>query len=131
MKINIIEKEKLDLPPNNVNVILEYKFKEKSIDMLEQYINNYNNTINNVIVRNKFNSLIPINKKDIILFYSQDKINYCQTLEHEYIIQSKLYEIEKFDKDFLRISKNCIVNIKHIKCFEMGQTRKNSSKTRQ
>ena len=39
-----------------------------------------------------------------------------------YKTKSKLYEIEKMSTNFMRISKNCIVNIEHIKNFDISKT---------
>ena len=58
-----------------------------------------------------------IDYNDIMLFYSENRNNYCKTSNNEiYQIKSKLYELENL-KDFIRISKKCIVNINFIKCF--------------
>ena len=58
------------------------------------------------------------------MFYSDKKYNYCKTRNGEYKIKNKLYEIEKSCDEFLRISKSCIVNIKHVISFDMGETGK-------
>ena len=68
-------------------------------------------------------NMIQINTEEIIYFYSDGNYNFCKTKEKEYRIKSKLYEIEKKSNDFLRISKSCIVNIKQVKSFDIGENR--------
>lgn len=103
---------------NKINVLIE---ETDNIDIkdLEKYIIDYNKR---KIIVSQENELLPINFQDIILFYSDKKYNYCKTKEGKYRIKNKLYEIENYSKDFLRISKSCIINIKHVKSFDMGQT---------
>ena len=66
--------------------------------------------------------MFKINIKDIILFYSDKKNNYCRTKDGEYKVKNKLYELEKQSYNFVRISKSCIVNIEHVKSFDVKQT---------
>ena len=66
--------------------------------------------------------LIEINYDDVICFFSDKKYNYCKTKEKTYKIKSKLYEVEKMDPNFIRISKGCIANSKHIKSFDISET---------
>ena len=69
--------------------------------------------------------ITPKKYKNIILFYSNGKNNYCKTVDNKtYKIRSKLYEIENIDDSFIRISKKCIVNANFVKCFDMGETGK-------
>ncbi len=58
------------------------------------------------------------------MFYSDKKFNYCKTKNEYYKIRSKLYELEKANKNFIRISKSCIVNMKHIEKFDISETGK-------
>ena len=67
--------------------------------------------------------MIQINTNDIMYFYSDGNYNFCKTKEKEYRIKSKLYEIEKKNNNFLRISKSCIINIKQVKNFDIGKNR--------
>ena len=123
MNIKLIKKLNSKLCDDEVKIILEYKKENNMISNLEEYIKNYNLNNNTIIVEDYYNKSIPLLKKDILSFYSINKSNYCKTMNNEYKIFSKLYEIEKLDKDFLRISKNCIVNTLHIICFDMNYSR--------
>ena len=55
------------------------------------------------------------------MFYSNKKNNYCKTKNGTYRIKSKLYELEKINSNFMRISKSTIVNIKHIEKFDLRE----------
>ena len=68
--------------------------------------------------------LIQILYRDIVKIYSDGKYNYCKTKENKYKIKGKLYELEELDDNFIRISKKCIVNIIHVKIFDIGETGK-------
>ena len=69
---------------------------------------------------NKNNEIYFIKIEDIICFFSQDKYNYIRTKDGIYRLKYKLYEIEEVfnSKDFIRISKSCIININQVKCFD-------------
>lgn len=123
MNIKLIKKVNSKLSDDEVKIILECKTENTEVSDLEKYINNYNLNNHSIIVEDYYNKSIPLFKKDILSFYSINKSNYCKTKNNEYKILSKLYEIEKLDKDFLRISKNCIVNTRHIVCFDMNYSR--------
>lgn len=101
-----------------------------NLQSLINYISNYElNCQNKVIVLNDSYELLEIKSEDIIMFYSDKKFNYCKTKNEYYKIRSKLYELEKANKNFIRISKSCIVNMKHIEKFDISETGKNSCKT--
>ena len=82
----------------------------------------FQNKTSRRIVVNSDGIIKEIKIDDIICFYSDKKYNYCRTKEKSYKIKSKLYEIEKMDPNFIRISKACIVNSKHIKFFNLNET---------
>lgn len=65
------------------------------------------------------NDIFIINGLDIIMFYSEEKNNFCKTKDGIYKIKEKMYYIEEMlPKDkFIRISNSTIANIDHIKCF--------------
>lgn len=56
---------------------------------------------------------------DVILFFSEEKNNFCKTKDGIYKIKEKLYYLEEMlsTKDFIRISNSSIININHVKCF--------------
>ncbi len=119
MNINIKEIINKDVKKDQIHIIIEHPNNTDIKDILN-YLNNFKNEI---IVR-KDNQLLKISYNDIISFYSQGKENYCKTKDHEYVVKSKLYELETLNDDFMRISKRCIINIRHIQCFDIGKTGK-------
>lgn len=121
MDINVKRKENNNLLDDEINIIIEYFKENKDIRELEKYIIRFEKRRKEIFAK-KNNVLIPILKDNIIKIYSKGKSNYCKTLDGEYEIKSKLYEIQKMDENFMRISKSCIVNIKHIKCFDLSHT---------
>ena len=86
---------------------------------LIQYISNIN-TMPNQIVANRNNQIYVIDLKEVICFFSKDKHNYVRTIEGNYQIKYKLYELEELlkPKDFIRISNSCIIPIQQVKCFD-------------
>ena len=118
MKIELKKFLNNNIPKNVVKINIEYNEPKKEISELIKYIEKYNESI---FINNDY-ILEEILLKDIICFYSENKNNYCKTKNHSYKIKSKLYEIEKLNTDFMRISKNCIVNINHIKNFDISKT---------
>lgn len=121
MKINLIKKKREDLDKNTVNIKIEFLDNNQELNQLINYINKYENK--SIYVQDNL-SLKEISYKDIIMFFSENKYNYCQTATHTYKIKSKLYEVENMSTNFMRISKNCIINIDHIKNFDMSKTGK-------
>ena len=118
MKLELKEDYNSKLTQDFININIEYNTPKKEVEKLIEYIENYNKTIfldDNYILE-------KVLLKNIIYFYSEDKNNYCKTEKKIYKIKSKLYEIEKLSTDFIRISKNCIVNIEHIKNFDISKT---------
>ena len=79
-----------------------------------------NSRVPSKIMANKNNEIYFIKIEDIICFFSQDKYNYIRTKDGIYRLKYKLYEIEEVfnSKDFIRISKSCIININQVKCFD-------------
>lgn len=121
MNINIITKQNKNILNNEINIVIEYFNKNKDINELSEYISKFNKRRKEIYAK-KNNMIIPILKENIIKIYSLGKSNYCKTIVGEYEIKSKLYEVEDLDDNFIRISKSCIVNIKHIKCFDLSYT---------
>lgn len=59
----------------------------------------------------------------IIYFYSQEKNNYCKTENGIFKIKEKLYELENIlNKDFIRISNSCIINLNFVESFDPSLT---------
>lgn len=103
---------------NEIEILIKSSNKNESIPNLIEYIKGYNKKM----LVNYNNTLVEVNYDDIICFYSDKKYNYCKTKNQIYKIKSKLYEVEKMDFNFIRISKSCIANISHIKCFDISES---------
>ncbi len=114
-----IEVEKLE--NNKIEIKVEIDKPNTNIDKLIQYIKEFEKT---KIVETKDNERKTIEIKDILYFYSDKKYNYCRTKQGEFKIKSKLYELEKIDIDFLRISKSCVINLQKVKQFDLSETGK-------
>lgn len=122
MKINIIKNNTLD--DNEIILNIQHSDKNKSINKFIEYLNYYElNYKNKVIVADDY-TLLEIEYNDIVMFYSDKKNNYAKVKGKNYIVKSRLYELEKISMDFIRISKSCIVNIKHVKKFDISETGK-------
>ena len=65
------------------------------------------------------NDIFLINVSDVIVFYSEEKSNYCKTNDGIYRIKEKMYYLEEIlpKNDFIRISNSKIINIDFVKCF--------------
>lgn len=71
------------------------------------------------IIATQNNDIFIVNISDVILFFSEEKNNFCKTKNGIYKIKEKLYHLEEMlsTKDFIRISNSVIININHVKCF--------------
>lgn len=114
IKVNQLEKSK-------VAITVELENENANIDKLIQYIKEFEKS---KVVETKDNERKTIEIEDILYFYSDKKYNYCKTEEGEFKIKSKLYELEKMDINFLRISKSCVINLRKVKHFDLGETGK-------
>ena len=117
MKIEI----KKQIKDKKAKIQINVEIEDKSADEFITYIKKFDE---NEIIISYENELRTINISDISYFYSDKKYNYCQTKDANFKIKSKLYELEKSNKDFLRISKSCVINIKNVKCFDFNETGK-------
>lgn len=105
-----------------IEILVKSPDISKDVNKLIEYIEQFQNKTSRRIIVSSEGIIKEINIDDIICFYSDKKYNYCKTKEKSYKIKSKLYEIEKMDPNFLRISKACIVNSKQIKFFNLNET---------
>ncbi len=125
MNIILNKKENENLNSNEIFVELQYSNKNLNLQPFIDYINNFElNYKNKVFVINDNYELFEIKCEDIIIFYSDKKNNYCKAKNEHYRIKSKLYELEKINNNFVRISKSCIVNMIHIEKFDISETGK-------
>ena len=117
MKIEI----KKQIKDKKAKIQINVEIEDRSADEFITYIKKFDE---NEIIISYENELRTINISDILYFYSDKKYNYCRTKDANFKIKSKLYELEKSSKDFLRISKSCVINIKNVKCFDFNETGK-------
>ena len=120
MNIQINKSINKELNNDEFKINIEVSDKNEEIENIIEYINQYDKR--KLVVYDGYN-MIQVNVKDIIYFYSDGNYNFCKTKDKEYRIKSKLYEIDKKSNDFLRISKSCIINIKQVKSFDIGENR--------
>lgn len=120
MNIHINKSFNNSLNDGEININIIYNENTKAVNSLIDYIEKYDKR--KTMVFDGYN-MIQINTDDILYFYSDGNYNFCKTKDKEYRIKGKLYEIDKKSVDFLRISKSCIINIKQVKSFDIGEKR--------
>lgn len=112
----------------NTNISNEYKETSiiinapemnQDVQNLIKYISNID-IIPNQIVANDDNKIYFIDLENIICFFSKNKYNYVRTKEGSYRVRYKLYELEDIlkNKNFIRISNSCIINMNQVKYFD-------------
>ena len=119
MKFNIKKNISNTLNKGEININIEVPINYTQTEELINYIKGYEKfyAISNY-------ELHSIEIDDILYFYSDKKYNYCKTINNEFKIKSKLYELEKININFFRISKSCVINLEQVKCFDLGETGK-------
>lgn len=103
----------------NIEVWINAPEKNEEVQALENELLYKTSKSIEQIIAMKDNDIFIINTSDIILFFSEEKNNFCKTKDGIYRIKEKLYYLEEMlsTKDFIRISNSAIVNINHVKCF--------------
>lgn len=122
MKIKVSSLKDSSVPKNEIEILVKSPIISKDVNDVIEYIEQFQNKTGRRIVVSCDGIIKEIDIDDIICFYSDKKHNYCRTKEKSYRIKSRLYEIEKMNPNFIRISKACIVNSKHIKFFNLNGT---------
>ena len=120
MDIHINKTVNNELKKGEINISIEVAENTEKLERIIEYIKEFNKR--KIVVYDGYN-MIQINIDDIMYFYSDGNYNFCKTKYKEYRVKSKLYEIDKKSNDFLRISKGCIINIKQVKSFDIGENR--------
>lgn len=121
MKIKIEKVIHPKFSENEFTIKIEAFEESQILTELVQYIEEFSKTKAIVTHENEFKNIVI---DDILYFYSDKKYNYCKTMKEEFKIKSKLYELEKMNSNFLRISKSCVINIAQVACFDLGETGK-------
>ena len=120
MNIHINKYANKILNKDEVNINIEFSESYNEIENLIEYIKKFDKR--KMAVYDGYN-IVQINVEDIMYFYSDGNYNFCKTNNKEYRVKNKLYEIDKMSNDFVRISKGCIINIKQVKSFDIGENR--------
>ena len=120
MNIHINKSINERLNKDEVNISIEVSENYNRIENLIEYIKEFDKR--KIAVYEGYN-IVQINIEDIMYFYSDGNYNFCKTNNKEYRVKKKLYEIDKISNDFIRISKGCIINIKQVKSFDIGENR--------
>lgn len=113
---------KFDIDINNdykeiVIVIKAPEMNQEVTDLITKLQSKKTNTISGIMNEKIF----VLQPDEIMLFYTEAKKVYADTINGSYEIKQKLYEIEADleGTSFIRISKSAIVNIKLIKNIEI------------
>ena len=105
---------------NNIEITINTPEKTEQVIEIENALLNLNSGNISEIIGMQGNNLYIINISDVIKFYSEDKKNYCNTKEGNFVIKEKLDFLEDNlpNDKFIRISNSVIVNIEKAKCFD-------------
>lgn len=103
----------------NIEICINAPEKTTEVQLLENELLAKSTKAIQQIIAIQNNDIFIINVSDIILFFSEEKNNFCKTKDGTYKIKEKLYYLEEIlsTKDFIRISNSAIININHVKCF--------------
>lgn len=103
----------------SIEVCINAPEKNEDVQRLENELLSKNSKSIKQIIAMQNNDIFIINVSDVIIFFSEEKNNFCKTKDGAYKIKEKLYYLEDVlpSKDFIRISNSAIVNINHVKCF--------------
>lgn len=103
----------------DIEVCINAPAINQEVQMLENELLSITSKSVKQIIAMQDNDIFIINVSDIILFFSEEKNNFCKTKDGIYRIKEKLYYLEEMlsPKDFIRISNSAIINVNHVKCF--------------
>lgn len=117
--MNIKVRTNISSEYEDIEIVINSPVKNEQVQRLENdLISETTKTIQKIIGM-QGNDIFVINTLDIIMFYSEEKNNFCKTKNGIYRIKEKLYYLEEMlpKKDFIRISNSAIININNVKCF--------------
>ena len=103
----------------NIEVCINAPEKNEDVQRLENELLSKNSKSIKQIIAMQNNDIFIINLSDVIIFFSEEKNNFCKTKDGVYKIKEKLYYLEEIlpSRDFIRISNSAIININTVKCF--------------
>ncbi len=104
---------------NDIEICINAPERTAEVQMIENELLSKSTKSLEQIIAMQNNDIFIINTSEVILFFSQEKNNFCKTKDGVYKIKEKLYYLEEMlsTKDFIRISNSAIININHVKCF--------------
>lgn len=102
-----------------IEVCINAPEKNEEVQRLENELLSRNVNVIKQIIAMRNNDIFIINVSDVIMFFSEEKNNFCKTKDGNFLIKEKLYYLEDVlpSREFIRISNSTIINIKHVKCF--------------
>lgn len=103
----------------NIEIYINAPERNETVQRLENELLSKSSNLIEQIIGMHGNDIFIINVLDIIMFYSEDKNNFCKTKDGIYRIKEKMYYLEEMlpKNKFIRISNSAIANIDHVKCF--------------
>ena len=103
----------------NIEVCINAPERNEEVQRLENELLSKSIKYMQNIIAMQDNDIFLINVSEVILFFSNEKNNFCKTKDGIFKIKEKLYYLEEMlsIKDFVRISNSAIININHVKCF--------------
>lgn len=119
MKLKTISRVNTKLDNNEIIVYIEGN-NPSQLERFKDYINLYNQKLTLAMD----GKICSISIDNIICFYFKDRYTYCTTKDGDYKVDSSLYKLQAMNKAFISASRNCIVNINHIKTFGFDNERK-------
>lgn len=117
MKINLKINEKYKVPEIHICG------SENTAELRNLY-HTVKEAVEENLIAYKEREAVPIRCGDVLRIFSQNKLVYIETLEGQFRIRERLYEMEeKLNKiNFVRVSNSEIVNLRKIKRMDTGTT---------
>ena len=103
----------------DIEIVINAPEKNEQVQRLENYLISETTKTIQKIIGMQGNNIFVLNILDIMMFYSEEKNNFCKTKNGIYKIKEKLYYLEEMlpHNDFIRISNSAIININNVKYF--------------
>lgn len=104
---------------DDIEIVINSPVKDEQVQRLENKLLCETTKTIQKIIGMQGNDIFVINVLDILVFYSEEKNNFCKTKDGVYKIKEKLYYLEEMlpKNEFIRISNSAIININNVKCF--------------
>ena len=104
---------------DDIEIVINAPERNSQVIEIENDLITLSKNVIEKVIGVKDNDIFIIDVSDIIIFYSEDKNNYCKTKNGIFKIKEKLYYLEENlpQKKFIRISNSVIVNIDRVISF--------------